>query len=68
MPSVYIMIYGIYLILGPVDLYEDGTKNFYLKNPKEKKYQKVQISTENAEIRCDVGADRAISIYLFSFL
>tara|TARA_B100001996_G_C18258465_1_gene438102 strand:- start:241 stop:555 length:315 start_codon:yes stop_codon:yes gene_type:complete len=36
MPSVYIMIYGIYLILGPVDLYEDGTKNFYLKNPKEK--------------------------------
>ena len=35
-PSVYIMIYGIYLILGPVDLYEDGTKNFYLKNPIEK--------------------------------
>ena len=35
-PCIYIIIYGVYLILGPVDLYEDGTTNFFSKNPKEK--------------------------------
>ena len=35
-PCVYLLIYGIYLILGPIDLYEDGTKNFFLQNPDEK--------------------------------
>ena len=35
-PCVYLFIYGIYLILGPIDLYEDGTKNYYLRNPEEK--------------------------------
>ena len=35
-PSTYILIYGFYLTLGPVDLYEDGTKNFFIRNPKEK--------------------------------
>ena len=36
LPSLYILVYGIYLIFGPVDIYEDGTKNFFLKNPEEK--------------------------------
>ena len=35
-PCIYIVIYGVYLILGPVDLYEDGTTNFFNKNPDEK--------------------------------
>ena len=35
-PCIYIVIYGVYLILGPIDLYEDGTSNFFNKNPKEK--------------------------------
>ncbi len=35
-PCIYIVIYGVYLILGPVDLYEAGTTNFFNKNPKEK--------------------------------
>ena len=35
-PCIYIVIYGVYLILGPVDLYQDGTTNFFNKNPKEK--------------------------------
>jgi len=35
-PSIYILIYGFYLTLGPVDLYQDGTNNFFLKNPNEK--------------------------------
>ena len=34
-PCIYITIYGIYLVIGPVDLYEDGSKNFFLKNPYE---------------------------------
>ena len=34
-PCIYIAIYGIYLVIGPVDLYEDGSKNFFLKNPYE---------------------------------
>ena len=33
---IYIMFYGIYITLGPIDLYEDGTKNYFLKNPDEK--------------------------------
>ena len=35
-PCAYVLIYGIYVTLGPVDLYEDGTKNFFLRNPGEK--------------------------------
>tara|TARA_B100001996_G_scaffold379446_1_gene365207 strand:+ start:164 stop:484 length:321 start_codon:yes stop_codon:yes gene_type:complete len=35
-PCIYILIYGFYLILGPVDLYQDGTNNFFIKNPNEK--------------------------------
>ena len=42
-PSIYILIYGIYLTLGPVDLYEDGTKNFFLKNPEEKELPVVFV-------------------------
>ena len=34
-PCIYIAIYGIYLVIGPVDLYEDGSKNFFLQNPYE---------------------------------
>tara|TARA_B100001540_G_C15485447_1_gene496663 strand:- start:103 stop:441 length:339 start_codon:yes stop_codon:yes gene_type:complete len=36
LPCIYILIYGIYLTLGPIDLYEDGTKNYFTRNPKEK--------------------------------
>ena len=36
MPCIYILVYGIYLIFGPVDLYEDGTKNYFIRNPDEK--------------------------------
>jgi len=42
-PSTYILIYGFYLTLGPVDLYEDGTKNFFIRNPKEKELPIVFI-------------------------
>ena len=35
-PCIYIFIYGVYVTLGPIDLYEDGTKNFFLQNPDEK--------------------------------
>ena len=35
-PCIYILIYGIYITLGPIDLYEDGTNNYFLKNPDEK--------------------------------
>ncbi len=35
-PCIYIFVYGIYLTFSPVDLYEDGAKNFFLKNPEEK--------------------------------
>ena len=31
LPSIYILAYGIYLTFGPVDIYEDGTKNFFFK-------------------------------------
>ncbi len=36
LPSIYIFVYGFYLTFGPVDLYEDGSKNFFIRNPKEK--------------------------------
>ena len=36
LPSIYIFVYGIYLTIGPVDLYEDGSKNFFIRNPEEK--------------------------------
>ena len=43
LPSLYILVYGIYLTFGPVDIYEDGTKNFFLKNPTEKELPIVFI-------------------------
>ena len=42
-PCIYIFFYGIYLTLGPVDLYEDGSTNFFLANPKEKELPIVFI-------------------------
>tara|TARA_B100001029_G_C14838023_1_gene326722 strand:+ start:62 stop:403 length:342 start_codon:yes stop_codon:yes gene_type:complete len=36
LPCIYLIIYGIYLILGPINLYEDGKTNFFLANPEEK--------------------------------
>ena len=35
-PCIYLVIYGVFLIFGPVDLYEDGSTNFFNKNPDEK--------------------------------
>ena len=35
-PCIYVLAYGLYITLGSIDLYEDGTKNYFLKNPKEK--------------------------------
>ena len=43
LPSIYIFIYGIYLTIGPVDLYEDGSKNFFIRNPEEKELPIVFI-------------------------
>ena len=43
LPSIYILAYGIYLTFVPVDIYEDGTKNFFLKNPEEKELPIVFI-------------------------
>ena len=43
LPSIYILAYGIYLTFGPVDIYEDGSKNFFLKNPEEKELPIVFI-------------------------
>ena len=43
LPSIYILAYGIYLTFGSVDIYEDGTKNFFLKNPGEKELPIVFI-------------------------
>ena len=42
-PCIYLVIYGVYLILGPIDLYEDGTTNFFNKNPTEKELPIVFI-------------------------
>ncbi len=43
MPGVYILLYGLYLTFGLIDIYEDGTKNFFLKNPDEKELPIVFI-------------------------
>ena len=42
-PCVYLVIYGLYLIFGPMDLYEDGSTNFFNKNPNEKELPIVFI-------------------------
>ena len=42
-PAVYILLYGFYLTFGSIDLYEDGTKNFIMKNPEENKIPTVFI-------------------------
>ena len=42
-PAVYILLYGLYLTFGPIDIYEDGTRNFFLKNPDEKELPIVFI-------------------------
>jgi hypothetical protein len=33
LPCVYIFIFGLYATLGPMDLYKDGTDNFFAQNP-----------------------------------
>ena len=33
LPFIYIFIFGLYATLGPMDLYKDGTDNFYAQNP-----------------------------------
>ena len=35
-PCIYLVIYGVYLIFGSIDLYEDASTNFFNKNPDEK--------------------------------
>ena len=42
-PCIYLVIYGLYLILGPVDLHEDGKTNFFSANPEEKELPVVFI-------------------------
>ena len=42
-PCIYLVIYGIYLIFGPIDLYDDGSKNYFNKNPSEKELPIVFI-------------------------
>ena len=42
-PCIYLVIYGVYLIFGPIDLYEDGSKNYFNKNPSEKELPIVFI-------------------------
>ena len=42
-PCIYLVIYGIYLIFGSIDLYEDGSKNYFNKNPSEKELPIVFI-------------------------
>ena len=42
-PCIYILFYGIYITLGPIDLYEDGSKNFFIQNPEEKELPIVFI-------------------------
>ena len=42
-PCIYLVIYGIYLIFGPIDLYEDGSKNYFNKHPSEKELPIVFI-------------------------
>jgi len=43
LPSIYILFYGFYLTFGSIDLYEDGTKNFFIRNPNEKELPIVFI-------------------------
>ena len=33
LPCIYIFIFGLYATIGPMDLYKDGTDNFYAQNP-----------------------------------
>ena len=33
LPCIYIFIFGLYATLGPMELYKDGTDNFYAQNP-----------------------------------
>ena len=33
LPCIYIFIFGLYATLGPMDLYKDGTDNFFAQNP-----------------------------------
>ncbi len=33
LPCIYIFMFGLYATLGPMDLYKDGTDNFYAQNP-----------------------------------
>ena len=33
LPCIYIFIFGLYATFGPMDLYKDGTDNFYAQNP-----------------------------------
>ena len=42
-PCIYLVIYGIYLIIGPVDLHEDGSTNYFNENPEEKELPIVFI-------------------------
>jgi len=42
-PCIYLVIYGIYLIFGPVDLHEDGSTNYFNENPEEKELPIVFI-------------------------
>ena len=43
LPSIYIFIYGFYLTFESIDLYEDGVKNFFIRNPNEKELPIVFI-------------------------
>ena len=43
LPAIYILSYGLFLIFGSINLYEDAAKNFFLKNPEENKLPTVFI-------------------------
>ena len=43
LPCIYLITYGVYILFGPVDLYEDGKTNFFLANPEEKELPIVFI-------------------------
>ncbi len=42
-PCIYLVIYGVYLIFGSIDLHEDASTNFFNKNPDEKELPIVFI-------------------------
>ena len=42
-PSLYVLVYGFYLTFGSIDLHEDASKNFFLRNPTEKELPIVFI-------------------------